>query len=835
MIKSFAGRSIAAATAVLFALALTMQPSNAGLGLGEARVNSFLGQGLDVRIVLLQPSPEALDTLTVEIASPEDHARLGVPADALALGLRVELDRSVDPPVLQLRSTRPVSEPFLQLLISARWASGRMLREYTLFLDPPTVAVAPPVRRLDPVAPVAVAPEREVTEREVAERRPEPVAAEPAAPAPSPAERPQPATATSPPHATAPLERVGPVRSGQTLWSIAEAWRPDPALSMNQIMLAIFEQNPQAFMGNNVNRLRQGVELVMPDVESVRAIRPDEALRRMREQNEAWRAGRPAAAAPPVVAAAVTEIEQPSPAEAEPEPEASAEVPAETPETAAPGDATDSEPATSAPAPESEPTEQVLPDAPRLELTTADEALMVDTQAIGVERDRLAGQLDGLVRELRGDGIESAEIAADIDQIRQAIDSADAGGLMVASEGLAQLEQQVRELRLERERAATEAEAVVAPMPAAPAPVTAERSGWLQPLLVAVAVLVVAVLALVLLMRRRSRRQEQQSARAATPVSAVVPAAQRPATETLDDQLKGLYRMAEREDREGFGSALNAFHAELKTTDDPRWKEAVVLARALVPGHPLLLNRTEDEAAGSSPGSDEDANRELMELLDDADLRDSGETPGSAPGAEETTDFADLFEEQEADEDNADLARLANRLDPDDDRDRIALGELEADALFTPKEPPKPAWEQESDEDPLDLDFEFSSREDAEDAAGEEGGAESGEEHGERSPGESELSSETGPVGTGAEDQDWFKLDPSADEALPAGKAEEQDGPDGQKDKLSDDDVEVKLDLARAYLSMNDADSARALLEEIVAEGTESHREQARKLLDDLK
>jgi len=837
--KSFAGKSIVAATVALFALVLTMQSSSAGLGLGEARVNSFLGQALDVRIALLQPSPEALDSLTVEIASREDHVRLGVPADALALGLGVQLDRSTEPPALHVRSARPVFDPFVQILISARWANGRMLREYTVFLDPSTVAVAPPIRRLDPVAPVTPSAERDIMEQLPATAAADPAApaapTEPAAPVASLAERTPPAPPISPsPRASTPLERVGPVRSGQTLWSIAEAWRPDPALSMNQVMLAILEQNPQAFMDDNINRLRRGAELIMPDVESIRAIPLDEALRRIREQNEDWEARRRVPAEAPVVAASATDAGGPTPADPQSEPDAGADLRAELPAAAAGGDAEDLDPAAISPPTESEPMQQSLPDAPRLVLTTAEESPMTDLQFIAVERGRLAEQLELLVQELRGDGMGSDEIAAGIDQIRQAIDSADVGGLMVASEGLAQLEQQVRELRVEREQAAAEAVPAIEAVSVSPAPaVTAQRSGWLQPLLAAFATLAVLVLALVMLMRHQSRRREQAAAQASAPV---VP---RSATETTDDKLKGLYRLAEREDREGFGSALGAFHADLKTTEDPRWKEAVVLARALVPGHPLLLNRMEDQAPQPAHGNGEDANRELMELLDDTDERDQVESFGPEFAAEETTDFTGLAEEQDADDDPADLARLGNRLDPDAppniDPDRIALGEPEANALVAPNEPAKPVWEQASGEGPLDLDFEFSSREEAGDAVGEDDGAESGDKQSERFSSQPELGSETARAGTEGEDHDWFKLEPSDDEALSSANVEDPDGPDAQKDALSDDDVEVKLDLARAYLSMNDADSARALLEEIVAEGTESHRQQARQLLDDLK
>ncbi|MEX0914320.1 MAG: hypothetical protein WDZ60_00365, partial [Wenzhouxiangellaceae bacterium] len=124
------------------------------LGLGEARVDSFLNQPLDVRMRLLDVSDDDLDSLTVSTASPEDFERLGLMSNALALKLEVRVDRSVSPPVVRVTSARPVSDPVVQLLVDARWGSGRMLREYTIFLDPPTVEVEPP-------APARTRPEQQ--------------------------------------------------------------------------------------------------------------------------------------------------------------------------------------------------------------------------------------------------------------------------------------------------------------------------------------------------------------------------------------------------------------------------------------------------------------------------------------------------------------------------------------------------------------------------------------------------------------------------------------------------------------------------------------------------
>lgn len=160
------------------------------LGLGEARVDSWLGQRLDVSIRLIEAEGEAGDSLTVGVASLEDFERLGVPSESLALGLGVSVDRNVDPPRVRIRSQQVVSDPIVQVLIDARWSNGRVLREYTLFLDPPTIDSPPPVQRRPAVEPEAATPPPPRPARtEPADRRPAatPTPAEPAsAPAPRP-------------------------------------------------------------------------------------------------------------------------------------------------------------------------------------------------------------------------------------------------------------------------------------------------------------------------------------------------------------------------------------------------------------------------------------------------------------------------------------------------------------------------------------------------------------------------------------------------------------------------------------------------------------------------
>ena len=150
--------------------------------------------------------------------------------------------------MVRVTSIQPISEPFVSLLLDVGWPQGRLLREYTVLLDPPAFA-RPDGRR--PAGRLAAPP----------------VAAGPAPSAPA-IRRPAPAGGTSPGHRPRPARPVprgiglsGPdgdsLWSGaanETLWGISERLRPNSNVSVNQMMLALYRANPEAFAGN-INRL----------------------------------------------------------------------------------------------------------------------------------------------------------------------------------------------------------------------------------------------------------------------------------------------------------------------------------------------------------------------------------------------------------------------------------------------------------------------------------------------------------------------------------------------------------------------------------------------------
>ncbi len=278
------------------------------LGLGEIRLDSSLNSPLRAEIELLSATPEELDNLTVTLAPAEIFERYDLDRPADLQGLEFEIVRSgrLDGNIVRIRSRSPITEPFLTFLVEANWPRGRLLREYTLLLDPPTFAPPTPAR------PAVAAPQRTAPADSGSIRREAPPRATtsepPARAATPPASRPAPSPASPPPPPPenrvadpAPVDTAAGgdyvVARNDTLWGIAQRFRPDSRLTMNQTMLAIYEANRDAF-GGNINILREGASLRVPSADEIFQIDRGDALSEVRRQNTAWDDGT-AASAPP--------------------------------------------------------------------------------------------------------------------------------------------------------------------------------------------------------------------------------------------------------------------------------------------------------------------------------------------------------------------------------------------------------------------------------------------------------------------------------------------------------------------------------------------------------
>jgi pilus assembly protein FimV len=247
-------------------------------GLGKLTVMSSLGQPLRAELEI-SASREELSSLSARIASAETFRQAGIEYVPNASGFRFAVDkRAGGQPYLKVSTDRAINEPFLDVLVELVWASGRMVREYTVLLDPPDInkPKSPAAVEAAPVisSPAAAAPPPPVT-------RTAPVVAEPApTPVAAPvekAEKPAPTRAAEPKAAEAKSGEAGHrIVAGDTLRKIA-AENKIEGLNLDQMLVTLFRANPEAFVGGNMNRLRVGKIVNVPDREAAGEVSAAEA------------------------------------------------------------------------------------------------------------------------------------------------------------------------------------------------------------------------------------------------------------------------------------------------------------------------------------------------------------------------------------------------------------------------------------------------------------------------------------------------------------------------------------------------------------------------------
>ncbi|MDP9140325.1 MAG: hypothetical protein M3O62_05955 [Pseudomonadota bacterium] len=299
------------------------------LGLGDIDVRSRLNQPLSARIAINAAPDDVVSDLKVAVASNAEFDRAGVERIPYLSTLRFEVKED-GAPYIQVSSDQPAREPFVLLLLDVRDRGNKIIREYSMFLDPAeyvppesadsdfyeTVSETSQAVAVAPADPPAVEPiYSEPTRSEPAASRPvEPVAAsEPEAPvydAPTAKESEATYTPEASGTALAAAGSYGPISAGETLWSIATRARPQGA-SMDQVLLAIYTGNPAAFDGG-INGLRKGVVLQLPDADAVMAVSPaaaKEEVRRLRGLRSAAKQRASAEAAVETAAIVPTEIQ----------------------------------------------------------------------------------------------------------------------------------------------------------------------------------------------------------------------------------------------------------------------------------------------------------------------------------------------------------------------------------------------------------------------------------------------------------------------------------------------------------------------------------------------
>lgn len=248
------------------------------LGLGsELRVRSALNQPLQAELPLVLAPGEAATDVKVGLAGREAYRRIGLPYHEGLPPLSFAIvQNAAGRPVIRISSRQPVREPALELLLEIRWGRSSVLRQYALLLDPPSLYTPPAAT-------------------------PPPVSAQ------------SPVTVAAPVLQAAPVvASYGPVQRGETLSQIAQRLKPE-GVGTPQMTVALYEANPHAFIGGNMNRLRWGTTLYMPSAEAIGARSRGAAGKVMLQQQQALRQS---AAPEPGVAPAVSAAVAPEPAPA---------------------------------------------------------------------------------------------------------------------------------------------------------------------------------------------------------------------------------------------------------------------------------------------------------------------------------------------------------------------------------------------------------------------------------------------------------------------------------------------------------------------------------------
>ena len=250
------------------------------LGLGEIQLDSALNEKLEASIELYDARGLQPTEIIVSMASADDFARVGVERFFFLTDIRFEVtyDRNGVGEV-QVSSSQPITEPYLNFIVEVLWPNGRLLKEYTLLLDPPTFGQA--------AAPQVSAPSRAAATASTGRIDREQV---------TPSGTQVQLTPSAGPAVPSPLDAG--VVDGQyrmtdrsdTLWEIALQTRPSPQVTVQQNMLAIKRLNPEAFLRDNINLLKAGYSLRLPSEREALAVDGSDANSMVAQQNQDWKA-----------------------------------------------------------------------------------------------------------------------------------------------------------------------------------------------------------------------------------------------------------------------------------------------------------------------------------------------------------------------------------------------------------------------------------------------------------------------------------------------------------------------------------------------------------------
>jgi pilus assembly protein FimV len=229
------------------------------LGLGDIQLDSKLNEPLRAHIPLLSVGNLSKEQILARLAKADEFQKAGLEYYTYMNWIRLKPVLKEDGQAyLELTTREPIKEPVVDLLIEVNWPNGRLQREYALLLDPPVFQSAANMGK-------SVVSQPEIGSSSVSQHD----------------EFATRMTGTTD-------GTYGPVRQNDTLWSIAKRVRPDTGVTVHQTMVALYYANPDAFAGNNMNNLKAGSVLKLPDESSIKAVSQREALLEIARQNQLW-------------------------------------------------------------------------------------------------------------------------------------------------------------------------------------------------------------------------------------------------------------------------------------------------------------------------------------------------------------------------------------------------------------------------------------------------------------------------------------------------------------------------------------------------------------------
>ena len=264
-------------TKTIAAVSLLVPASAYSLGIGDIKLHSALNQTLEAEIALLVSEGENISDLRVRLAPPEKFDEAGIPWSYFLSKMKfVPVLRPDGSAMVKVSSQDILKEPFLDFLVEVTWDKGNLYREFTVLVDPPVAYTQPvvPVVKKAESSPVEVAEEKTFTRQSLENKIMD-------------------GSRTA--RANLSDGKYGPIRRNESLWKIAERTNSYSDVSIEQMMMAIYEANQSAFDGN-VNSLRAGQTLEIPEKEVILNLTQKQAEAAFIRQTEEWKGRRPVVA-----------------------------------------------------------------------------------------------------------------------------------------------------------------------------------------------------------------------------------------------------------------------------------------------------------------------------------------------------------------------------------------------------------------------------------------------------------------------------------------------------------------------------------------------------------